>query len=75
MDFSIHNEAGKQGKRGLKTKELKAQFSKIRTPESAGYERTSVVSEDKISNALKIIKHSVKKWLKVDYVLADSWFI
>jgi hypothetical protein len=75
IDFSIHNEAGKHGKRGLKTKELKAQFSKNRPPKSAGYEREAEVSMDKISVALKMIKHSIKKWLKVDYVLADSWFI
>lgn len=75
IDFSIHNEAGKQGKRGLKTKELKAQFSKTRHSKSAGYQRASEVSIDKISVALKMIKRCIKKWLKVDYVLADSWFI
>lgn len=34
IDFSVHNESGKQGKRGLKTKELKAQFSKKRNSKS-----------------------------------------
>src|SRR5690554_6805148 len=43
IDFSVHNEAGKQGKRGLKTKELKAQFSKKRNSKSPGYERESEV--------------------------------
>lgn len=75
MDFSIHNEPGKKGVRGLKTKELKAQFSKTRDEESAGLERASEVSTDKITIALKMIKRCTKKWLKVDYVLADSWFI
>ncbi len=75
MDFSIHNEPGKKGVRGLKAKELKAQFSKTRDEESAGFERASEVSTDKITIALKMIKRCAKKWLKVDYVLADSWFI
>lgn len=75
MDFSIHNEPGKKGVRGLKTKELKAQFSKSRSEKSAGFERASEVSIDKITIALKMIKRGVKKWLKIDYVLADSWFM
>lgn len=75
IDFSIHNEAGKTGKRGLKAKELKSQFTKTRDPESAGYERSLEVEMDKISVALQMIKRCKAKWLKFDYVLADSWFI
>lgn len=75
LDFSIHNEPGKKKKRGLKAKELKAQFSKTRSPESAGHERALEVCVDKITIALKMIKGCSKKWLKVDYVLTDSWFI
>lgn len=75
IDFSIHNETGKQGKRGLKAKELKTQFSKKRNSKSSGYERESEVSLDKISSALKMIKRCIKKWFKIEYVLADSWFI
>lgn len=75
LDFSIHNELGKNKKRGLKDKELKAQFSKARSSESEGYKRASEVSIDKITIALKMIKNCSKRWLKVDYVLTDSWFI
>lgn len=75
IDFSIHNEPGRNGNRGLKNKELNAQFSKTRNPESAGYKRVSEVSMDKISMALQMIKRCMKKWMKADYVLADSWFI
>lgn len=75
LDFSIHNEPGKNGKRGLKTKELKSQFTKIRDQQSNGHERAEEVSVDKITNAINMIKRCTKKWLKVEYVLADSWFI
>lgn len=75
IDFSIHNEPGKNNKRGLKVKNLQAQFSKTRAPESAGYERALEVSVDKITIALRMIKRCAKKWLRVDYVLTDSWFI
>lgn len=75
IDFSLHNEPGKSGNRGLKPKELKEQFSKKRTLESAGNKRAEEISIDKISIALQMIKRCMNKWLKVDYVLADSWFI
>ncbi len=75
LDFSIHNEPGRNNRRGLKKKELENQFSKEREPGSAGYQRVLDVSQDKISTALQMIKRYKKNWLKVDYVLADSWFI
>jgi len=74
IDFSIHNEAGKSGKRGLKAKELKVQFSKTRHSQSAGYQRALEVATDKISVGIEMIKNCTTKWLKVDYVLVDSWF-
>lgn len=75
LDFSIHNEPGKNKRRGLKKKEIDHQFSKEREAGSAGYQRALEVSRDKISTALQMIKRYKKKWLKVNYVLADSWFI
>lgn len=75
VDFSLHNEPGKNKKRGLTKKELKKQFSKDRAPDSAGYKRACETSKDKISVALEMIKRHKGKWLRVDYVLADSWFI
>jgi len=75
MDFSVHNEPGKAGNRGLKSKELKGQFSKTRKTGSAGLERASEVPVDKITIALQMIGRCLCKWLKADYVLADSWFI
>lgn len=75
IDFSIHNEPGKNKNRGLKKKELDAQFSKERPAESPGYERKKEISKDKISIALEMIKRCHNKWLKIDYVLADSWFV
>lgn len=75
LNFSLHSEAGKNGKRGLKDKDLAKQYTKERASKSAGFERASEVFQDKITMALKMIKQSLKSWLKVNYVLADSWFI
>jgi|SRR5680860_638122 len=75
LNFSLHNEAGKSGNRGLKPKELKNQFKKDRDKNTPGYQRSLEVPKDKISVALKMIKSAIRKLDKVDYVLADSWFI
>jgi hypothetical protein len=75
QDFSIHNEPGKKGVRGLKAKELKAQFSKTRQEELPSAKRVKEVSMDKIEVGISMIKNTFKKLSNVDYVLADSWFI
>lgn len=75
IDFSIHNEPGKTKQRGLKTKELKAQYSKPREEHTPGFKRVLEVSQDKITTSINMIKRNLKNWLRVDYVLADSWFI
>jgi len=75
VDFSIHNEQCKNKKRGLKDKDLLAQFSKERIATSPGYLRTVEIGVDKIENAISMIKSAVKKGFNPQYVLADSWFI
>lgn len=75
VDFSLHNEPGKTGKRGLKTSDLKLQFSKQREVESPSYKRVSEVEKDKIETGLNLIKTAVKKEMKAKYVLGDSWFV
>lgn len=75
LDFSIHNEPGKRGKRGLPKKDLDHQFTKERAIDSAGYKRVKEVSVDKIQMAISLISNSLKRKITADYVLADSWFI
>jgi hypothetical protein len=75
VDFSIHNEPGKNKNRGLKDKELLQQFSKKRDLNSPGYLRTLEISVDKIENAIAMITNAFKKGFDAQYVLADSWFI
>ena len=75
VDFSIHNEQGKNKKRGLRDKDLSVQFSKERVTTSPGYLRTVEIGIDKIENAILMITNAVKKGFNAEYVLADSWFI
>ncbi|MBL4861400.1 MAG: transposase [Crocinitomicaceae bacterium] len=75
LDFSIHNESGKKGNRGLRKKDLEAQFTKERPEDSPGHQRVLDVSRDKIETSISMIINATKKVVNAKYVLADSWFI
>jgi hypothetical protein len=75
IDFTVHNESGKNKKRGLRSKELDKQYSKERDPSSHGALRFAQISKSKIDTAISMIKQAVQKGFHCDYVLADSWFI
>jgi hypothetical protein len=75
VDFSIHNEPGKNGKRGLKKKDLDKQFVKDRAESTPGYRRVQEVATNKISMAITLIANAMKMGITAKYVLADSWFI
>jgi len=77
LDFSFHNEKGKNKKRpfGLKRSELKKRYSKKRDKELPGYKREKELSTSKIKNALLMLKRAVKNGFQADYVLTDKWFL
>lgn len=75
IDFSLHQEPGKNKNRGLKKKELKAQYSKYREEGIPGSKRITELAQDKITGALSLLKRNTKKWLNAKYVLVDSWFV
>ena len=75
LDFSIHNEPGKTGKRGLKKKDLDNQFKKERATDSAGYKRVKEVEIDKIQMSINLISNALKRKISANYVLADGWFV
>ncbi len=76
MDFSLHKERGKNKKKpyGLTPKQRSKQYSKQRKNQSYGKIREKELLTDKISMAIDMIERCFKKKLKVDYILADSWF-
>jgi len=75
INLSIHNEPRKDKSRGLKPKELKAQFSKEREKGSPGFKRIEEVAIDKVEMAIMMVKNAIKNTFEPIYVLADSWFI
>jgi hypothetical protein len=76
VDFSMHRERGKKKDMpfGLKKKVIKRQFRKCRGHASSAYERVKETDMSKIASMVAMIKRALKKKLKVDYVLMDSWF-
>lgn len=75
LDFSIHNEPGKNNNRGLRAKDLKAQFTKSRPADSPIMQRIAEVSQCKITVGLAMIQKAILKKIVPQYILADSWFI
>ncbi len=76
VDFTLHREKGKNKKKpfGLSKKEFKNQFKKKRGTKLSSYERVREADKTKIQTGLKMFKRAIKKGLKVDYLLMDSWF-
>jgi hypothetical protein len=75
LDFSIHNEPGKTGNRGLRKKDIDNQFSKERAIDTAGFKRVSEIEINKIQMSIYLIANALKSKITANYVLADSWFI
>lgn len=76
IDFSLHREKGSNKKRpfGLAKKDIKKQFKKKRSPKLASYERVKETDKTKIQTGLEMFKRAIKKGIKADYLLMDSWF-
>lgn len=76
LDFSLHNEKGKNKKRpyGLKPIELKRRYSKPRAINTPAVRRVGELRENKIKNAVQMIKRAVKHGFIADFLLTDSWF-
>ena len=76
LDFSIHREKGKRASHpyGMRSKELRRQFSKKRVKELESSRRIRELDCDKITMMMKMFYLAVYRCLKIDYVLVHSWF-
>jgi len=75
LDFSLHNEKGKEKNFGLTTKERKEQYSKNRDKSSNGAKRKKELRTQKGLNLINMIKRAVNHGIIADYLLTDSWFM
>ena len=76
LDSSLHKEKGndKEKPYGLTAKQRAKQYCKQRETGSNGHKREQELDKDKISTARSMVKRAVKKGIKADYLLMDSWF-
>ncbi|PLB86086.1 hypothetical protein C0T31_07215 [Dysgonamonadaceae bacterium] len=75
LDFSLHGEKGKNNNKpyGLTSSESKKRYSKNRDKTSKGSERVKEYFSDKITSTIQMIGLAIKKGIRFDYVLTDSW--
>lgn len=76
LDFSLHGEEGKNKDKpqGLTAKQRGKRFSKERDGDSVVNTRISEYKQSKISRSIDMIKLAIKKGIRFDYLLVDSWF-
>jgi hypothetical protein len=76
LDFSLHGEKGKNRNKpyGLTPSQGKKRYSKERFRTSKGSERVNEYFLTKIASMIRMIRLAIKKGIRFDYVLTDSWF-
>ena len=76
LDFSLHGEKGKNKNKpyGLTHAQNKRRFSKRRNKSSNSKERIDDYFSTKITSMIEMIRLAIKKGVRFDYLLVDSWF-
>ena len=75
LDFSLHGEEGRKPdrKQGLSDKERKARFREDHSGEAVE-ERIREYTMKKTDKAIEMVKYAIKRGIRFDYLLVDSWF-
>ena len=75
LDFSLHGEDGRKPdkKQGLTHKQRSERFSADYTGQSVE-ERIKEYTMKKTDKAIDMVKYAIKRGIRFDYLLADSWF-
>jgi len=74
LDHSLHIESRKNGMQGMRKKELKERYSKLRPADSCGAKRITACTKKKTVALIEMVKRAVRKGVKAKYLLVDSWF-
>ena len=75
LDFSLHGEEGRKPnkKQGLTDKQRSERFSADYTGQSVE-ERIKEYNMKKTDKAIEMVKYAIKRGIRFDYLLVDSWF-
>ena len=74
LDFAILGEKGRKNNFSMSDKELESRFTKDRNEASPVITRAKEYGESKIQLMITMIKRAIRKGIRFDYLLADSWF-
>lgn len=76
LDFTIQSEKGKDPDKpqGLTKRELSARHNPSRKDTEAVNTRIKETAATKIKNAISMLRRAIRKGIRFDYLLVDSWF-
>lgn len=76
LDCAVVGEEGKNPDKphGMTKEQISRRFSKQRKEDSPGQQRVNEYGTDKQTLLREMIKRAIKKGLRFDYLLVDSWF-
>ena len=76
LDFNLHGEKEKNKNKPyeLTHKQIKERYSKRRNKCAKSKERIDDYFSTKITSMIKMIRLAIKKGIRFDYLLVDSWF-
>lgn len=75
-DFSLHGEEGKNPDRpqGMTKEQIAQRYSKERDVKSNGRKRADEYKIDKHARLREMVRNAIKRGIRFDYLLVDSWF-
>ena len=76
LDFSLHGEEGKNPNRphGMTKEQFEKRYSKERDGKSYGQKRIDEYKVDKQTRLREMVSNAIKRGIRFDYLLVDSWF-
>jgi len=75
VDFSLHNEKGKNPDKPFGLSKKVARNNKKRCANTPGDMRKKELELSKITSLINIVSRALKQGLKAEYLLVDSWFM
>lgn len=76
LDFSLHGEEGKNPNKpqGMTKKQLQERYNHEQNTKSNGQKRVDEYKVDKQTRLREMVMGAIKRGLRFDYLLVDSWF-
>ena len=74
LDFALVGEKGRKENYGMSQKELDARYAPERNEEATASKRIKEYDKDKITLAMDMVREAIRKGIRFQYLLADSWF-